>query len=143
MREVGYWSDIVKTGEEIDGLGVKFSSSCIGVVGDGRDIRFWIDRWVDNQRLCDRFPRLYHLDRRKDVSVMDRGVWITIDGCGNGIGLEVVISNNCKDRCDFKVKDLSSLIEEKILLSDGGGHEMLWNKLVPKKVNIFVWRALR
>ncbi|GKE21948.1 RNA-directed DNA polymerase, eukaryota, reverse transcriptase zinc-binding domain protein [Tanacetum coccineum] len=63
----------------------------------------------------------------------------------------VVISNNCKDRWrwslggdgDFKVKDLSSLIEEKILHSDGGGHETLWNKLVPNKVNIFVWRALR
>ena len=35
------------------------------------------------------------------------------------------------------------MIEEKILHSDSGGQETLWNKLVPKKVNIFVWRALR
>ncbi|GKC78534.1 reverse transcriptase domain, reverse transcriptase zinc-binding domain protein [Tanacetum coccineum] len=78
----------VKIGEEIDALGVEFLSSCVGVVGDGSDIRFWIDRWVDNRRLCDKFPRLYHLDRRKDVSVVDRGVWIFYADGGCGLGLD-------------------------------------------------------
>ena len=55
--------DIVKIGEEIDGLGVEFTYTCVGVLGDGKDIRFWVDRWVDNWRLFDRFPRLYHFDR--------------------------------------------------------------------------------
>nr|GEY41776.1 RNA-directed DNA polymerase, eukaryota, reverse transcriptase zinc-binding domain protein [Tanacetum cinerariifolium] len=58
----------------------------------------------------------------------------------------VVISNNCKDRWKwvieedgkFTVKELSRLIKEKVLVSDNGGHETLWNKLVHKKVNIFV-----
>ena len=45
------------------GLGVEFTSACVGVLGDGKDIRFWVDRWVDNWRLFDRFPRLYHFDR--------------------------------------------------------------------------------
>ncbi|GJW66106.1 RNA-directed DNA polymerase, eukaryota, reverse transcriptase zinc-binding domain protein [Tanacetum coccineum] len=76
------WSDIVKIGEEIDGMGIKFSSSCVGVWALG----------------------------------------------GDG---------------DFKVKELSSIIEEKILPSESGGQETLWNKLVPKKIFIFVWRALR
>ncbi|GJW97338.1 kinase RLK-Pelle-CrRLK1L-1 family protein [Tanacetum coccineum] len=44
---------------------------------------------------------------------------------------------------EFTVKEISRLIEEKILLSDNGDRETLWNKLVPKKVNIFIWRALR
>ncbi|GKC67468.1 reverse transcriptase domain, reverse transcriptase zinc-binding domain protein [Tanacetum coccineum] len=57
-------------GLEIDGLDVEFSSSCVGVVGDGRDIRFWVDRWVDNQRLCDRFAR----DRWR-WSLIDDGVF--------------------------------------------------------------------
>ena len=34
-------------------------------------------------------------------------------------------------------------MEEKILHVDSGRHETLWNKLAPKKVNIFVWRALK
>ncbi|GKD52396.1 reverse transcriptase domain, reverse transcriptase zinc-binding domain protein, partial [Tanacetum coccineum] len=155
---------------EIDGLGVDFTSSCVGVVGDGSDIRFWVDRWVDNGRLCDRFPRLYHLDGRKEVSVMDRGFWDdnrwvwewdwvrNIRGrvCKEledllGALKHVVVSNNCRDQWrwsldeegEFTVKVLSRLIEEKILLSNNGDQETLWNKLVPKKVNIFVWRALR
>ena len=63
----------------------------------------------------------------------------------------VVMSNNCRDHWKwaigedgkFMVKELSRLIEDKILVSDNGAQETLWNKLVPKKVNIFVWRALR
>ncbi|GJW98841.1 hypothetical protein Tco_0180649 [Tanacetum coccineum] len=39
---------------------------------------------------------------------------------------------------ELTVKELSILIEEKILVSDNGGQETIWNKLVPKKVNIFV-----
>ncbi|GJV05822.1 RNA-directed DNA polymerase, eukaryota, reverse transcriptase zinc-binding domain protein [Tanacetum coccineum] len=63
----------------------------------------------------------------------------------------LVISNNCKDMWkwslveddEFTVKELSRMIEEKIIVSDSVGQEMLWNKLVPKKVKKFVWRALR
>ena len=139
-------------------------------MGDGRDIRFWVDRWVENGRLCDRFPRLYHLDRRKETSVVERGEWVdnrwvwVWDWVRNirgrvskeleeliGVLQHVLISNNCRDHWkwslgedgEFTVKELSRLIEEKILELDIGGQETIWNKLVPKKVNIFVWRALR
>lgn len=125
---------------------------------------------MDNRRLCDRFPRLYHLERRKEVSVKERGAWINnrwewewdwvrvVRGRVSrefddlmGVLQFVVITYNCRDRWrwslgedgDFKVKALSRLIEEKILIPENGVQETLWNKLVPKKVNIFVWRALR
>nr|GEV15230.1 RNA-directed DNA polymerase, eukaryota, reverse transcriptase zinc-binding domain protein [Tanacetum cinerariifolium] len=39
--------------------------------------------------------------------------------------------------------ELARLIEDKVLHVEGGGQETLWNNLVPKKVNIFMWRALR
>ena len=63
----------------------------------------------------------------------------------------IVISNNCRDKWrwtlkddgSFKVKDLAMLIEEKMLHVGSGGQETIWNKLVPKMVNIFVWRALK
>ncbi|GKB65405.1 RNA-directed DNA polymerase, eukaryota, reverse transcriptase zinc-binding domain protein [Tanacetum coccineum] len=44
---------------------------------------------------------------------------------------------------DFKVKELSRLIEDKIHQVENDAQETLWNKLVPKKVNVFVWRALK
>nr|GEV05064.1 hypothetical protein [Tanacetum cinerariifolium] len=43
----------------------------------------------------------------------------------------------------FMVKELTKMIEEKILRVENGGQVTLWNKLVPKKVNIFIWRALK
>nr|GEY75941.1 hypothetical protein [Tanacetum cinerariifolium] len=51
------------------------------VLGDGRDIIFWVDRWVDDRRLCDRFSRLYHLDKRKESSVWEKGSWDNMVWC--------------------------------------------------------------
>ncbi|GJS54318.1 reverse transcriptase domain, reverse transcriptase zinc-binding domain protein [Tanacetum coccineum] len=95
--ESSVWHNIVKVGEELDGLGLEFSSSFVGVLGDGRDIRFWVDR--------------------------DMWRWVQVE---DGV---------------FKVKELTRLVEEKILHVESGGQETISNKLVPKKVNIFVWRA--
>ncbi|GJV50850.1 RNA-directed DNA polymerase, eukaryota, reverse transcriptase zinc-binding domain protein, partial [Tanacetum coccineum] len=145
-KGIGVWRDIIRVGEELEGMGIGFTSSCIGVLGDGNDISFWLDRWVDDQRLCDRFSRLFLLDRFKEGSVRDKGSWV------NGMALQnVVVSLDCRDRWmwtlfddeEFKVKNLSRLIEEKILQVESRAQETLWNKLVPKKVNIFVWRALK
>ncbi|GJY96661.1 reverse transcriptase domain, reverse transcriptase zinc-binding domain protein [Tanacetum coccineum] len=131
---------------------------------------FRVDRWVDNQRLCDRFPRLYHLDRRKESSMLEKGSWVNGTWCWEwdwireircrinkeleellGVLQNVIILNDYRDKWrwtlgedrKFTVKDLSRLVEEKIIHADSGGQETLWNKLVPKKVNIFVWRALK
>ena len=149
-------------------IGIDFTDSCVGELGDGRDIRFWEDRWVDNTRLRDRFPRLFHLDRKKEGSVSDKGTWVdnrwvwvwdwnrNISGrvCREFDDLievlrNVVVSFDGRDKWKstldeeggFKVKTLTSLIEEKILQMEGDGRDTLWNNLVPKKVNIFVWRA--
>ncbi|GKC52620.1 RNA-directed DNA polymerase, eukaryota, reverse transcriptase zinc-binding domain protein [Tanacetum coccineum] len=40
-------------------------------------------------------------------------------------------------------QELASSIKEEILSLGSDGKETLWNKLVPKKVNISVWRALK
>ncbi|GJV18591.1 reverse transcriptase domain, reverse transcriptase zinc-binding domain protein [Tanacetum coccineum] len=164
------WNDIVRIGEEIDGVGINFSSSCVRVLGDGKDIRFWVDMWVYNWRLCDRFPRLYHLDRRKEGSVWDKGSWVNNMWCWKwewvrsimgrvtrdldelvGVLQNVVVHSNCRDNWrwllgedgEFTVKELARLVEEKTLHVENGGHETFWNRLVPKKVNIFAWRAIK
>ncbi|GKC99720.1 reverse transcriptase domain, reverse transcriptase zinc-binding domain protein [Tanacetum coccineum] len=166
----GVWRDIIKVGGVIEGLGIEFMSSFEGVVGNGRYVGFWLDKWVGDLRLCDRFPRLYHLDRRKEGRVVDKGKWVNnewvwewewvkslrcrvckdLDELKN-ILQSVVISIDCRDRWketlheggNFTVKELSRLVEEKILRLESGFQETLWNKLVPKKVNIFIWRALK
>ncbi|GJU72530.1 RNA-directed DNA polymerase, eukaryota [Tanacetum coccineum] len=55
LLEGEVWGDILKIGKEVDGIGVEFTSSCIGVLGDERNIRrkeaSMSDRegWVDNR----------------------------------------------------------------------------------------------
>ncbi|GJT18747.1 reverse transcriptase domain, reverse transcriptase zinc-binding domain protein [Tanacetum coccineum] len=171
MRRVGAWnSDIVMVEVDLEGLGLDFSSSFVGEVGNGRDIRFWTDRWVDEVRLCDRFPRLYHLDRQKEGMMAEKGNWVKGAWCWEWEWVrdlrgrvykefedfQILIQNmvimfDCRDRWrwtlhkneDFIVKELKKLMEENILDVNNGGDATIWNKWVPKKVNIFVWRALK
>nr|GEU29043.1 transposon TX1 putative 149 kDa protein [Tanacetum cinerariifolium] len=81
----------------------------------GKNMR-QVDRWVDDRRLCDRFPRLYHLDRQKEVSAMERGAWVDNRDQWRWSLVE---------DGEFMVKELSKLIEEKIIISDVGGQETL------------------
>nr|GFA00588.1 reverse transcriptase domain, reverse transcriptase zinc-binding domain protein [Tanacetum cinerariifolium] len=160
------WLEIVKIGEELEGIYIDFAMSFNGVVGNGKDIGFCLDRWICDVRLCDRFPRLYYLDRRKDSRVADQGKWVNNEWCWvrdlkGMVGRDFedlvvlfqnfVISNNCGDHWkwllqedgDFTFKGFSRMIEEKTLRIENGGQKTLWNKCVPKKVNIFVWRSLK
>ncbi|GKF96662.1 hypothetical protein Tco_0292483, partial [Tanacetum coccineum] len=43
---------------------------------------------------------------------------------------------------EFAVKELARLIEEKVLHLENGGHETLWNNLMPKKVNVLCGELL-
>jgi hypothetical protein len=64
----------------------------------------------------------------------------------------VVITFDCRDRWrwalhesgEFTVKELTKMVEEKILdVDNNGGVATIWNKWIPIKVNIIVWRALK
>ncbi|GJR71924.1 reverse transcriptase domain, reverse transcriptase zinc-binding domain protein [Tanacetum coccineum] len=162
--------DIKRVGDELEGLGLEFVSSFVGEVGNGNDIRFWVDIWVGGVRLCDLVPRLYHLDRSKEGRVAEKGKWVdniwcwewgwvrNLRGrvCNDFEDLQALLQNviikvDCRDRWrwefqengDFTVKVLTKLVEEKTLNVASEDEATIWNKWVPKKVNIFVWRALQ
>ncbi|GKF05006.1 hypothetical protein Tco_0035674, partial [Tanacetum coccineum] len=50
----GAWRDIVKVGEDLEGIGIGYTSSLKWVVGNSREIGFWVDKWLGDVRLCDR-----------------------------------------------------------------------------------------
>ncbi|PWA63317.1 Transposon TX1 [Artemisia annua] len=134
---------ILKCFEQVSGLRVNYSKSKLYGVG------------VNEEEIGEmaRFNRLFHPDRRKDDLVADKGRWVNSqwqwewDWGRNLRGR----SNDCRDRWrwklndngEFTVRGLTALVEEKILRVENDAQETLWNKWLPKKVNIFVWRALK
>ncbi|GJV60786.1 zf-CCHC domain-containing protein [Tanacetum coccineum] len=110
------------------------------------------------------------LDSRKEGRVWDKGsrvndVWVlnwewvkSIRGRVVreyeeflGVVQNIVVEFKCRDKWrwmlgedgEITVKGLARLAEEKALCVEGGHHETILNNLVPKKVNIFLWRALK
>ena len=41
------------------------------VVGDGKEIKFWEDKWVDNESPKKKFPRLWKLGWRRALFVWE------------------------------------------------------------------------
>ncbi|GJX57414.1 RNA-directed DNA polymerase, eukaryota, reverse transcriptase zinc-binding domain protein [Tanacetum coccineum] len=97
----------------MDGVGLEFSSSFVG--------------------------------ERKEGSVLDKGSWVNGVWCLEWDWVRNIRGRRWAQVEDgvFKVKELTRFVEEKILHVESGGQETIWNKLVPKKVNIFVWRAFK
>ncbi|GKD62141.1 RNA-directed DNA polymerase, eukaryota, reverse transcriptase zinc-binding domain protein [Tanacetum coccineum] len=139
-------------------------------IGDGAGTSFWDDMWVGEHKLRDRFPRLYYLEGCKEAKIIDRGRWVDGEwkwvwgwtreprwrGEGELEELESTLHNNiidssCRDTWKwslaengvFSIRVLSGLVDEKNLDNGGNGKTTLLNKIVPKKINVFVWRALR
>ncbi|GKB50346.1 putative RNA-directed DNA polymerase, eukaryota, reverse transcriptase zinc-binding domain protein, partial [Tanacetum coccineum] len=128
-----------------------------------------VDKWVGEVKLSERFPRLFHLENIKDALVGNKGNWS--DGIwvwnwdwirsprGRVMGelkeLEEIITGisidrNRKDRWkwkldpkgEFSVKSLSKWIEWRRVRREAGITKLDRNTLVPKKVIVFIWRAL-
>ncbi|KAJ9564272.1 hypothetical protein OSB04_000238 [Centaurea solstitialis] len=162
------WNNIVKVGECLCGEGQLFSNGFLKVVGDGESTSFWRDKWVSEVSLAETFPRLLRLEVESNVTVFNRGKWVDNRWVwewswrreprgrevGELRGLEVLLRGKdpVKDKKDwwewslevgkgFSVKRYREAFIESRGTVDVGSVETLWCKLVPKKVNIFMWRA--
>ncbi|GKD12688.1 RNA-directed DNA polymerase, eukaryota [Tanacetum coccineum] len=156
----GFWSRIVGTTNQLHSSGVVPFCSIRYKVGDGSLIRFWLDTWVGDLPLRDRFNRLYHLENFKDCMVRDRfsnGSWSwnwirpilsgrshsnftrMLEEIGN---MEVTQGN---DSCswslsldgNYSVSSLRHHIDDYMLPSISPSSR--WCKMIPRKVNIFMW----
>ncbi|PWA50720.1 hypothetical protein CTI12_AA470350 [Artemisia annua] len=63
------WCSIVRELHLLKDKGFDFKSHCKKRVGNGKDTRFWHDRWFGDKPLSVNFPRLFALELNKDVSV--------------------------------------------------------------------------
>ncbi|XP_071692058.1 uncharacterized protein [Rutidosis leptorrhynchoides] len=162
------WKEIIKTGSDIEDLGLSFKNSFVKKIGDGAATSFWNDLWIGDTVLKNKFKRLARLEENLQVTVKDRvkqngskciGNWSWTrqpTGRANGELTELarlVESASIQPHKDdgwiwslssngyFTTGCLSDLINLKILHAGQNNRETLRNNLVPKKIEVFSWRA--
>jgi len=69
-----WWTNIHKVcGGTLQGLW--FDNSFEWVLGDGKKVKFWEDKWVGEETLKSKFPRLYMISDCKDGAIGEVGHW--------------------------------------------------------------------
>ena len=157
----GTWSKIVGTSNYLHSSSLLPMDSMCFEVGCGSLIRFWKDIWLGDSPLYTRFTRLFQLEQEKDCLVVDRisnrqwsWNWSRDNiGTRNSSHLNNLLEDislievrDGADKCiwslahdgTFNVVDLRRLIDDRMLPSLDT--KTIWNKSLPRKVNIFIWR---
>ncbi|KAL4572312.1 hypothetical protein LXL04_019084 [Taraxacum kok-saghyz] len=159
------WARVVGAVSKLHSKGVVNHNALRRKLGDGKQIHFWSDCWLGRLPLKIEYPRLAALEEDVDCRVADRwssGGWRWhwrrhITGGVTAAQLEELnhrlLEVKCVDERDTWVWDLAddglfsvavtrNWIDDKVLPVGGGGHNTRWSKIVPRKVNIFIWRLL-
>ncbi|GJU46842.1 RNA-directed DNA polymerase, eukaryota, reverse transcriptase zinc-binding domain protein [Tanacetum coccineum] len=161
----GTWAKIVGTINHLHSSGIVPLNSIRFKVGDGSSIRFWKDTWLGNDPLYIRYNRLFHLENNKDCFISQRilnGSWewdwcrpITMGRSKTEFDNLIIDISNMEiddlvesDTCvwslsnddSFSVNSVRKHIDEHSLPSLSPCTR--WYKMIPKKVNVFMWRML-
>nr|GEU51236.1 RNA-directed DNA polymerase, eukaryota [Tanacetum cinerariifolium] len=155
----GLWADIVGSSNYLHSRNL--IPKDVLKVGSGSTIRLWKDLWIGDQPLKDKYNRLFCLDLNEDCLINDR----LIDGGWSWQWRRPITSGRFKsmlhsllsevqhttlssslDRWSwsidadglFTVSSTRSYIDHHLLPSLNTGTR--WNKCLPRKVNIFIWR---
>ncbi|KAJ0703738.1 putative reverse transcriptase zinc-binding domain-containing protein [Helianthus annuus] len=154
----GPWNAIFKIGNELSNRNMLVKKHIKGIIGDGN--RFWVDNWVADGPLMDRFPTLFALEAEKGVTVANRftslgwlGEWRRNPATGSEISELLALSdelmgmtlNGGPDKWVWEV-DPSGLFTvqscKRILNAYTVPYfPFNWCNWVPKKINVFGWQA--
>ncbi|PWA93137.1 Zinc finger, RING-CH-type [Artemisia annua] len=157
------WSGILSMIKKLKHKGIDLMAFCKRKLGNGESILFWEDVWWGNQTLKSLYPRIHMLDSHKDCCVAHRlppHEWNTVLRCDPRGGIEAsqfnelrlhiesVVLNSNPDSWSwtpnihkgFTVASVRLLVDSHLL--PVGPHATRWNRNIPIKVNVFVWRAL-
>ncbi|KAL4579128.1 hypothetical protein LXL04_015264 [Taraxacum kok-saghyz] len=157
------WVNIGRMAERLKDNGVDLEEFARIKVGNGLHTRFWIDKWVGDQLLRDQFPRVFMFDGEPAVKIADRSSReLVLSGLLRapraGVAteqLEELVrklhSYTFSDASDSWIWELESSREfsvssvrlylDSVMLGSFGGPTR-WNVLVPRKINILLWRIV-
>ncbi|GJV17322.1 RNA-directed DNA polymerase, eukaryota, reverse transcriptase zinc-binding domain protein [Tanacetum coccineum] len=133
-------------------------------LGNGADTYFWEDLWHGDMVLKQRYPRLYALEVKKTVDVASKLshenlTWSFRRAPRSGVEqdqltdlttyVEGVVLGVTPDRWYwtfdgsgmFKTNTLAKSIQDALYNDAAISNPHKWNSWIPRKVNIYVWRA--
>ncbi|KAJ0585981.1 putative RNA-directed DNA polymerase [Helianthus annuus] len=167
--QTGIWKTIVETRKDLLKRGVEIEKHLISKIGSGDKTLFWIDIWVGEIPLRDKFPLLYQLAKDKRVNVKDcykqinGGIlwdwaWLKTPSTDTeklqmelmqGILNQARVSTASdrwiwkgEDNLDFSVKNVRSTLSRSIDLNEPAD-DFFWNNWAAQKCSMFVWRAIK
>ncbi|KAJ0599091.1 putative RNA-directed DNA polymerase [Helianthus annuus] len=162
----GVWGNIVKVvSNPLQGQN-QFLHFMRGIVGNGRDIAFWLDLWVTKDPLRQCFPNLFQLELDKKCCVRDRIVrpvsnpeaswkwkkppcsneelaeWLALCSLLRDISLSGELDKwwwDGEESGEFSIKSAKCLLDPECDTSD----RFIWDwcSWLPLKCNVFAWRA--
>ncbi|KAK1428226.1 hypothetical protein QVD17_17055 [Tagetes erecta] len=160
------WNSIARLENGLASMGISISSLIKGVVGNGMQIRFWLDCWTAQQPLTNMFPTLYSIERDKGKLIgnsilmwNDQYQWFWSWKRKPSTTLELMelaeltnlianpIISQQEDSwlwMDDKTNTFTVASMKKFLCNSRIPNQnfiMEWNSWIPKKVNIFMWQA--
>lgn len=140
-------------------------------LGDGKEVRFWLDRWVGDGSLGSQFPRVFSLAAEKESLVNDMGEWvgeewrwqwqwrwrelhqweedlvIALAGVLQGTSIRQIDPDGWCWKADdsglYSVKSVYGRIMNNSAEIRDHFFTLLWSNLVPTKVAALGWRATR
>lgn len=117
----GPWVGIIKSGWEINNVGIEFRSSFCKKTGDGDQTRFWEDDWVGSGKLKNIFSRLYNLEVCKNATVRDRSSWVN----GEWVG-EWRWSREIRGRANDDIVNITSFIRQNVVAPSISCRDKWW-----------------
>ncbi|GJW79628.1 RNA-directed DNA polymerase, eukaryota [Tanacetum coccineum] len=155
------WGSILSSINSLKSKGIDLFSYYTHKIGNGLDSSFWSDLWCGNQPLKVMFPRIFLLETDKQCSIASRvGLidWSSVlrmvprggeESSQFNALLSVIGSTSLSDQYDiwqwslnglsgFFVASVRHLVDSWLL--DTCNDVTRWNRLLPIKVNVFLWR---
>ncbi|GJR00755.1 reverse transcriptase domain, reverse transcriptase zinc-binding domain protein [Tanacetum coccineum] len=141
--------------------GIVSHSSLQRSVNNGISSKLWTQTWVGNSSLQQQFPRLFRFALNKDCTIRDCSnngwalEWSRPITSGTNANHLLTLQNllgscSLNDSDDtwiwtignsiFTVKGTREHIDHCTL--PNSDYETRWNRFLPKKINIFIWRVL-
>ncbi|GJV96160.1 RNA-directed DNA polymerase, eukaryota, reverse transcriptase zinc-binding domain protein [Tanacetum coccineum] len=155
------WGSILSSINSLKSKGIDLFSYCTRKIGNGMYSSFWSDLWCGNQPLKVMFPCIFLFETDKQCSIASRvGLidWSSVlrrvprggeESSQFNALLSVIGSTSLSDQCDvwqwslnglssFSVASVRHLVDSWLL--DTCNDATRWNRLLPIKVNVFLWR---